>query len=79
LSGLKQSSSSLPDVSLGSAPTHTHDSKGTDTAVDDSLLQIMHNSTIIVSERLTDPMLLEALLMNQKSNARGELLPTIVD
>jgi hypothetical protein len=39
----------------------------------------MYNSTITVFERLTDPMLLEALLMNQKSNARGELLPTIVD
>jgi hypothetical protein len=73
-SGPKQSSSSLPDNSPGSAPTHTHDSRGTDT-VDGSLLQIMHNSSITVSERLTDLMLLEALLINQKSNARGNSSP----
>jgi hypothetical protein len=35
----------------------------------------MHNSSITVSERLTDLALLEALLINQKSNARGNSSP----
>jgi hypothetical protein len=49
--------------------TPTHNSSGIGTTVDDNLLRIRHNSLIIVQKRLADPMLLEALLMNQKSNA----------
>jgi hypothetical protein len=48
----------------------------TGTIVDDDLLHIRHNSPITVRERLPDPMLLEALLMNQRSNAGWSSSPS---
>jgi hypothetical protein len=71
LSSAQQSLSGLPDMNLGSAPTPTHNSRGTDTTIDDSILHIAHNSPITIDEWLSDLMLLEALLMNQRSNAGG--------
>jgi hypothetical protein len=56
--------------------TLTHNSSGTGTIVDDDLLHIRHNSPITVRERLLDPMLLEALLMNQRSNAGWSSSPS---
>jgi hypothetical protein len=51
--------------------TLTQNSRGNDNTVDDSLLHFRHNSSIMVHERLRDPMLLEALLINQRKNGGG--------
>jgi hypothetical protein len=40
--------------------------------VDDSLLHLRHNSPPTAREKSLDPMILEALLMNQMQDARGD-------
>jgi hypothetical protein len=60
----EQSLSGLPDLNLGSAPTPTHNSRDTDTTIDNNLLHIAHNSHITICERLLGLMLLEPLLIN---------------
>jgi uncharacterized protein YicC (UPF0701 family) len=45
------------------------------TVLDNSFLHFRHILSIMVHERLSNPMLLEALLMNQRSNGRGSSSP----
>jgi hypothetical protein len=72
----KQSLSHFPYHNSRAAPILTHNSKGSDTIIDDSLLHIRHNSPITIYKRLPDLMWLKALLMNQSSNMRGTSSPT---
>jgi hypothetical protein len=54
---------------LGGVPTPTHNTRGV--IVDDSLLYLGHNSPPVACEKSLDPMLHEALLMNQMHDVRG--------